>query len=57
MGRDDSTAAVRKQKQKNCFCIFAVTVDVRAFVMKTDFHSLLHNIELALVIACQNVSS
>ncbi len=57
MGRDDSTAAVRKQKQKNSFRIFAVTVDVRALIVKTDFHSSLHNIELALVIACQNVSS
>jgi len=48
--------AVTKQKQKNSFCIFAVTADVRALIMKTDFHLLLHNIELALVIACQNVS-
>ncbi len=57
MGHDDLTATVRKQKHKNSFCIFAVTVDVRALIMKTDFHLSLHNIELALVIACQNVSS
>lgn len=49
--------AVTKQKQKNIFRIFAVIVDVRALIMKTDFHSPLHNIELALVIACQNLSS
>lgn len=54
---DDSNAAVTKQKQKNSFRIFEVTVDVRALITKTDFHSSLHNIELALVIACQNLSS